>query len=490
MDDQMRKLLYIIMSVFACLPAFGQEMGRCIEAVNPVVEVSETELGVVFGLKASGLRLGSDDMVTLEFAVEDNTHRLVLPVVVYSGNIRYHYEQRRNFLSDDFTPAPYHIYKGVEPARDYTLDYRIAMPWQDWMKHAALTWREYRHDCSGEMMVGEGILIADLCPVPDEPIVWVPDATLFPSLVRFLAPEVEEVKVRASLIELHIDFPVNDTRIHPGFRDNHRELARADSLVAVLSSNNIIDIRNVAIHGYASPEGAYASNKRLADGRGRSFKQYLATTYPRNHYMSSAFSTSTAEDWAGVARIIYEMEIPSKLDILAIINDDSIGDDAKGRILLNIPWWRNNRKYIESTLFAGLRRIEMKVDYTVENLSGDRARGLLYTDPKMLSLDEIYRIAQDYKPGSREYLEIYEIAARTFPDDFVANNNAAAALLGQGLGERAYPYIFKMGVREEAYINLGAYYYVMGDLGLAMEYFNKAKETGYAQGEQNLQKIR
>ncbi len=486
----MRKLLYIVISALACLPVFGQEIGRGIAVSNTRTEISDTELGVAFSLKASGLRLGSDDMVTLEFAVEDDTHRVVLPVVSYCGNRRYHYEQRRNLLSDGHTTAPRHIYKGIEAMRDYASDYHIAMPWQEWMEHAALTWREYRHDCTDKTVAGNGILIADLCPVSDGPQVWLSDAELFPSLVSFLAPEVEEVKARASMIELFIDFPVNDTRVQPDFRDNRRELARADSLVNVLNANSLINIHSVGIHGYASPEGTYATNKRLADERSRSFKQYLATTYPHNRYMSSAFSSSTAEDWAGIARIIEQMEIPSKPEILAVINDASVDSDAKSRILLNIPWWNENRKYIENTLFAGLRRIELKIDYTVENLSNDRARELLYIDPNMLSLDEMYRVAKEYDPESHEYLEIYEIAAQTFPNDFVANNNAAAALLQQGFAERAYPYILKMGAREESYVNLGAYYYVMGDLGLAVEYFNKAKMAGHKQGETNLQKIR
>ncbi len=486
----MRKLVYILISAMACLPVFGQEVGNSILLTNPVVEASGAELSVAFRLKASELRLSSDDMVTLEFAVEDNENRLVLPVVIYTGDRRYQYEQRRSLLSEDFAPAPYHIYKGVEPRLDYLLQYNITMPWQNWMDNAALTWCEYRHDCSGEMIAGRGFLVAEVQPAPDEPAYWTPDMAILHSMVNFMTPEIEVVKERATMIELRIGFPVNDTRVHPEFGNNRMELMRADSLVAMLNANTLIDINGVSIHGYASPEGFYDLNKRLASGRSESFKNYLSTEYPYNHYIAGATTSWTPEDWDGVGRVLEQVGMPSKNNILAVVNDPTIDPDAKSRILMDFPWWRENRKHIENTVYPDLRRIELKVDYTVENLSDDRARGVLYTDPKMLSVEEMYRVAQKYQHGSPEWLEIYETAARTFPDDIVANNNAAAALLQQGLGERAYQYLCNMGVREEAYINLGAYYYVMGDMELAAEYFEKAKQAGQRQGETNLQKIK
>jgi hypothetical protein len=464
-------------------------MGRSVSIGDARAEAAGESIEISMNLRTADMRLESDDMTTLEFAVEDSTHRLVLPVVAWCGNRRYHYEERRNLLSGELTPPAYHTYKGVKIGQEHNLGYNLVVPRYDWMERAALTWCEYRHTCAGEVVVASGVLV-DLSPAPAEPQAWAPDAGLYASLVSFLKPEVEEVKARASMIELRIGFPVNGTEVLPAFANNRDELARADSLVGMLRGNDLIDIRSVGIRGYASPEGAYTANERLARGRSESFKRYLVTNYPSDSYILSAQTDWVPEDWEGFGRKVEQMDMPRKQDILAIVNDTYISPDAKDRMLAGIPWWRENRSYIQDVMFASLRRIELKVDYAVQNLSDAQARELLYTDPSMLSLDEMYRVANYYEPGSSQYLEVYEIAARMFPDDFVANNNAAAALLGQGLGEQAYPYLQKMGMKEESWVNLGAYYYVMGNLGQAVEYFNKAKDAGYEQGELNLQKIK
>ncbi len=499
----MRKILCIIVAMLCTLGAYGQQVGHDITLRDPMIEVLEEELEITFELKASNMNLRTDEMIMLEFAIEDSERRLVLPVVVYCGNYRYHYEQRRRLLSEDNTLSAYHIYKGIKPKLDYELTYTFRVPRQEWMEHAVLSRCEYYHVCTGEILVDSGLVTTRIDPTPvptpepepvapveTEPAVWIPDAALFPSLVNFLQPEVEDVKARAALIQLRIGFPVNGTDVLPDFDNNRRELARADSLIAIVNGNKLIDVRSIGIQGYASPEGAYTHNKRLAEGRSASFKRYLTMTYPGDRNIQNAVTTSVPEDWEGVRQLIQQMDIPSKQYILDIVNDPAIDPEAKSRALLRVPWWRENRSFIEGTLYASLRRIELRIDYVVENLSDSQARDLLFTDPTMLSLDEIYRVALFYNPDSSQYLEVYETAAKMFPRDIIANNNAAAALLRQGAADKARPYLDKLGDSPVSYINWGTYYYATGDAERAKEYFEKAKAAGYAQGADNLEKIK
>jgi len=129
------------------------------------------------------------------------------------------------------------------------------------------------------------------------------------------------------------------------------------------------------------------------------------------------------------------------------------------------------------------------VDYTVHNLSDAQARELLYTNLPMLSLDEIFRVANYYEPGSKQYREVYEIAARQYPDNVIANNNAAAALLQEGEAQAALAYLEKIANRPESLINYGAYYYISEDLDKAIEYFTRAEEAGIEQGAHNLRLV-
>ena len=487
----MKKILYTTLILLAvCATARAQDTNKAIAISNLTTDITGETLDIRFDLKAQGLEMKCDGRLILEFAVENADRRLVLPVVIYSGGQRYRYERRRELLSDDYTIEPYRIYKGVKKNRTYQLDYKMSLPYYAWMEHASVTCREYTHDCSGDNHTGDGVLVADLNPAPAyvEPEVWSPDSTLFPNIVGFLDPQVEEVKARASMISLGIGFPVNITEVRPAFGNNAYELSRADSLVRAMQ-NPLINVNSVYIRGYASPEGKYTNNENLARGRSQSFKQWMVSKYSGNQYIRDAQTSWVPEDWEGFIALVEASDIPSKQEVLAVAHDGSMAPDTKEQVLQKIGQWSFVYKPILEEMFPRLRRIELRVDYHISNLTDAQARELLYTDPDMLSLEEIYRVANYYEHGSRQYREVYEIAARQYPNDIVANNNAAAALLQEGNAEAAMPYLEKTKNDDNSLINYGAYWYIKGDLERANEFFNKAKEAGIEQADHNLRLV-
>lgn len=482
----------IILGLILCswFTAQAQTTGGGVTIKDIQTNVSGDMLDIRFNIAATGLDIKCDGHLIVEFAVETDERRLVLPTVVYSGNLRYRYERRNALLSDSYQMEPYRIFKGVKENRTYETDYTLSMPYYTWMEHATVTYREYLHDCSGEYLAGNGQLVGDLNPtVFAEPEMWRPESSLFPNIVSFLVPEVEDVKARASMVELNINFPVNITEVRPTYMNNPAELARADSLIHYLNGNQHININGVNIKGYASPEGSYANNERLAKGRSEGFKRYMANAYPQNQFIRNATTLWVPEDWEGLAKLVRESNIPNKDEVLNVVLDRNMSPDTKEEVLKKIGQWSYVYKPILDEMFPKLRRIELRVDYTVNQVNDHQARELLYTDPRMLSLEEIYRVARFYTPGSQQYREVYQIAAQLFPDDVVANNNAAAALLQEGKAAEALPYLEKIKGETESYINYGAYHYITGDLDKAIEYFVMAKGAGYEQADSNLRLI-
>lgn len=498
----MRRLLYTTLMLVLCLTANAREIRKGVSINDVITEIVDDKLNIDFKIHASGLELNSDGQLKLEFAIENEDRRLILPVVIYSGSQRYRYERRREILSNTYHIQPYHTYKGVNKHHTYELEYRLSIPYYTWMENASVTYCEYMYGCYGNRQITNGTL-ADINPIQTttetiipiieytEPEVetWTPNPALFPNLASFLIPEVEEVKSRASMLELNIGFPVNVTELHPEFGNNYHELTRADSLIHVLNNNSLININSFNIKGYASPEGRYDVNERLARERSYSFHRYLAGNYSDNTYIRNANISWVAEDWEGVGKLVEQYDIPAKQDVLAIVNDDAIAPDTKDIMLQNLIWWSDNYKVILKEMYPKLRRIEFRVDYTVNNLTDSDARELLYTSPELLSLEEIYRVARYYDPGSVQYRKVYEIAARQFPEDIIANNNAAAALLQEGNAEEALPYLNKIAGVPESFINYGTYYYISGNLEKAIEYLNKAKDAGMVKAGHNLNLI-
>ena len=488
----MKRIIYTLLFLCFCVTsnihkANAQDVSKGISINNLKTSINEAVLDIDFTLLASGLSMKCDGQLTLEFAIESDDRRLVLPVVVYSGKQRYNFERRRETLSGEYHVEPYHIYKGVKKNKTYELDYHISIPYYTWMKHASITYCEYLHDCDGDYLNSNGLLLADLNRTEFiVPEVWAPNSALYPNLVSFLVPEVESVKARASMIQLDINFPVNVTTVRPTYMNNPRELKKADSLILALSQNQHIDIRGVNIQGYASPDGSYSNNERLARGRSQGFKTYLASNYPSNQHIRNATTQWVPEDWDGLAILVQESNILRKDDVLSIIHNESLLPDAKDAQLKTLQPWSSIYKVILEDMYPKLRRIELRVDYTIHNLTDSEAREMLYTQPELLSLDEMFRVAQYYEAGSNQYREVYEIAAKQYPRDIIANNNAAAALLRDGNAEDALKYLEKTKGADVASINYGAYYYIMGDLDKALEYFNKAKESGIEQADHNI----
>lgn len=336
-----------------------------IEDVHVRIEGENLELS--FQINASELELNCDGQLKLEFAIEHADRRLVLPAVIYSGTRRYHYEQRRMELSGTYYAEPYKIYRGIRKHGRYELGYVLTIPYYTWMEHASITFREYRHDCSGGHLTDGGVLVSDLNPAPAyvEPEVWAPNKALPANPVSFLVPEVEEVKLRTSIIELNIDFPANVTEVRPEFSNNAYELLRADSLIDMLQRNDLITISGIAIRGYASPEGRYEVNERLARGRSEGFKRYLVNKYPTNTYVRNAITSWVAEDWEGLVKLIEASELADNQEVMAVVGDNSMAPDAREQALQQIIRWSYVYKPLLKEMYPKLRRIELRVDYTI-----------------------------------------------------------------------------------------------------------------------------
>lgn len=73
----------------------------------------------------------------------------------------------------------------------------------------------------------------------------------------------------------------------------------------------------------------------------------------------------------------------------------------------------------------------------------EEAKELVYTDPRQLSLEEMYRVAQTYPTGSAQFNEVFRIAVRIFPHDPVSNLNAANAALLDKDADEARRYLQK-----------------------------------------------
>ena len=77
-------------------------------------------------------------------------------------------------------------------------------------------------------------------------------------------------------------------------------------------------------------------------------------------------------------------------------------------------------------IYPGLRKVNCKIDYTVVNFDVEQGRIIIRENPKYLSLNEMYQVANSYPKGSKDFVDVFDIAVRMYPTDAVANLNAAS----------------------------------------------------------------
>jgi Flp pilus assembly protein TadD len=100
-------------------------------------------------------------------------------------------------------------------------------------------------------------------------------------------------------------------------------------------------------------------------------------------------------------------------------------------------------------------------------------------------------VANTYPEGSKEFMEVFEIAVKIFPDDPIANLNAAAsALLTKDLS-RAERYLQRADKSTpEYYNNLGVLSMMQGNNARAKNLFQRASDADMDAATRNLEELR
>ena len=264
-----------------------------------------------------------------------------------------------------------------------------------------------------------------------------------------------------------------------------KELQKLKEILDPLEDGDLVTFKSINVCGYSSPDGSVRTNDRVAKQRAESFALNLKGGY--NFPQEVLHVTSAGEDWETLVKMLEEDQPAYAEKALAVIQKYESLDVREARLksTLGMTTYRTmmNRYY------PRLRRLSVSVDYEVREVLNSEAARLIYTNPKLLSLQEMYRVAAMYQPGTKEYKEVYEIAANTYPEDVTANLNAASANIISGDFKKAASYMDKVKDDSRAFNNLGVLAWLSGDTEAAKEWFQKAASVEPEKANANLEKM-
>ena len=199
-----------------------------------------------------------------------------------------------------------------------SVDYEVRLPYADWMEQSEVALVMDDCGCGWETLTSNR---STLFEIDLKPVVLNP-------MMVYVTPVAERVKARSMAGSAFLDFRVNRTEIDPEYRNNPAELAKIRRTIEAVKENKFASITGVVIKGYASPEGSYQSNARLAEGRAKALLEYVKKQYDFGD--ASLKVESVPEDWEGLEKAVEASDMANKVELLAIIRADEPADwDAR-----------------------------------------------------------------------------------------------------------------------------------------------------------------
>lgn len=414
--------------------------------------------------------VGSNQMSQLTPYIEspDGIKSAFYPTIIINGRKREIMEKRAKGKSRQ---KEWH-YRRVN-GENQSVHYNATIKYEPWMSGASVKLLVEETACSECTKIEEMIICSR----------WQPTYAPFKPVISFIQPQEGGIKMRAEAGKAYLDFPVNETTIYPDFRNNPLELDKIHRTIAKIHEHKNTTISSILITGNASPEGSYSNNSRLSKGRAEELRDIILKSYAISPEIVRVYSV--AEDWEGLATQIKESHLIEKEQLLAIINAEGVEFDTKER-QLKLLESGNLYKRLKDEFFPKLRRTDYMINYVVSSFTIEEAKEMLINEPQLLSLEELFLIAQSYERGTEPFYETMQAGVELFPEDQIANLNASGVALSRKELNKASYYLSKSDQEQGATLNnWGVLRLLEGKLDEAESYFAAAEAKGVVDATAN-----
>lgn len=449
------------------------------EVKNLTTNRANGRITIDMDIDISNIEVGADETLILTPAIEKNGNSLELPSVEIMGRRAYMYYRRNEEIP--VTDNPFYAERIAKRAerkagQKQTVDYTATVPFAEWMRGSTV-------------VVKEGSCGCDQTPIAlgDNNVGRVLHEIYYPQyIISFVEPEPEPIKVRAESHSAYINFKVDRYEILENYKSNNTELASIVNSIEKVKDDDDLTITSITIEGWASPEGTEQHNKILSENRANSLADYVTkkTAIARD----DIHAIGRGEDWINLKTIVEGTTILSKDKILEIINSSATLDQKDQQLNDLVPPTIYQRLLGE--IYPRLRRNDYRIEYNVRNFNIEEAKALVDSDPRKLSVGELYKVAGTYEKGSKEYNHVMAVAAKTYPSVVAAAVNQASLLMAEKKYAEALDVLSKSDQNDARILAAQGYAYInMGDQAKAKAAWEKAAAKGQADAKHNLEEL-
>lgn len=306
-------------------------------------------------------------------------------------------------------------------------------------------------------------------------------------------------RVKAQKQEAEIKFLINQANLRKSEMKNNSVKEFVQMLKKINADREGLNIKNVEVAAYASPEGGVKFNDKLASKRQNTSEKYVKQTLKKTKVNTDIDARYTAQDWDGFQKLVAASNLQDKDVILRVLSMYQDPQEREQQIRNMSAGFRE----LANGILPELRRSRLIINYETIGRSDDQIKEQYNADPTKLSADELlYAAALEDNADKKE--AIYKKTAEIYPNDNRAFNNVAALEFAKGNNDAAKEYLAKAvnakSDAAEANANKGLIALLEGNTAEAQNHIAKAtgandlnKALGalniangkYAQAEQN-----
>ena len=297
-------------------------------------------------------------------------------------------------------------------------------------------------------------------------------------------------RVKAQKQEANIKFLVNQAKLRQSELKNNSVQEFVKMLKKINADREGLNINNVEIQAYASPEGGFAFNDKLAGKRQNVSEGYVKEQLKKAKVETGIDAHYTAQDWEGFQRLVQASNIQDKEVILRVLNMYQDPEEREQQIRNMSAGFRE----LADGILPELRRSRLIINYETVGRSDEQIEQQYKDDAAKLSADELLYLAT-LKDTQAEKEEVYKKTAALYDKDYRAFNNLATIALTKGDKAAAATYLAKAANCDanaaEVNANKGLMSLVEGDMQAAEAAIAKganSETTTYAQGVLNIAK--
>ena len=277
-----------------------------------------------------------------------------------------------------------------------------------------------------------------------------------------IAPDAFQ-RINEKKQEANIKFLINQANIRKSELKNNSVKEFIEMLKKINADREGLNIQNVEIQAYASPEGGVKFNDKLAGQRKNQSEKYVKNTLKKTKVNADLDAHYTAQDWEGFQELVAASNLQDKDLILRVLSMYKDPQEREQQI-------RNMSagfKELADGILPELRRSRLIINYETIGRSDEQIKDQYKNDATQLSVDELlYSATLNETPAKQE--EIYKKTAEVHPNDYRAFNNLAALALAKGDKEAAQKYAAKAAQlgneTPEAQANLGLVSLINGNV--------------------------